>query len=158
MFALFHYQAPISALIAKLKFHGDLSIAKLLSQYWIDYLADLPSRPALIIPVPLHYQRLKERGFNQALEIAKPIGKYFQIPVDTHSCIRIKNTKPQSSLPAKKRMHNVNNAFGLSHAIAAKHVAVLDDVVTTGNTISEISALLKKTGVEQIDIWCCARA
>ncbi len=160
IFALFHYETPISELIWKLKFHGDLSIAHLFSTVWIDFIKQQHTftLPDLIIPVPLHFSRLKQRGFNQALEIAKPIGKYFHIPVDTKSCVRIKDTRPQSSLPAQKRKNNVKNAFGLSYSITAKHVAILDDVITTGNTVSEITQLLQKTGVETIDVWCCARA
>ena len=160
-FSLFEYAAPISTLIWQLKFHGNLSIAQLFAQYWIDSIDQFyapNTLPNLIIPVPLHASRLKQRGFNQALEIAKPIGKYFHIPVDTKTCIRIKNTQAQSSLHAQKRKHNVDNAFGLSYSITAKHVAILDDVMTTGNTVSEISHLLKKVGVEKVDVWCCARA
>lgn len=158
--SLFEYTAPISSLIWQLKFHGNLSIAKLLSDYWIDFISQKyasNSLPELIIPVPLHHARLKERGFNQALEIAKPIGKYFHIPVDTRTCIRIKNTQAQSSLIASKRKNNLKNAFGLSYPITAKHIAIVDDVMTTGNTVTEIAHLFKKAGVEKIDVWCCAR-
>ncbi|MCX7120858.1 MAG: phosphoribosyltransferase family protein [Gammaproteobacteria bacterium] len=157
-FALFNYETPISELIAKLKFQNNLATAKLFSQYWIDYFLDKKHLlPELIIPVPLHHMRLKKRGFNQTLEIAKPIGKYFQIPIDIRSCIKLKNTEPQSSLSSEKRKKNLKNAFAISHSIIAKHVAVIDDVMTTGNTVSEISCLLKKAGVERVDIWCCAR-
>lgn len=157
-YALFNYAPPISSLIAKLKFQGDLSVAKLFSQYWIDYFLNKKSLPELIIPVPLHHKRLKERGFNQALEIAKPIGNYFKIPVDTKSCVRIKNTQAQSSLTAKKRINNVSNAFKLDYSISVKHVAILDDVMTTGNTVSEMGYLLKEAGIGRVDVWCCARA
>ena len=159
--ALFDYVVPIPTLIWKLKFHGDLSIAQFFGQCWINLIDQFYTRntlPDFILPVPLHHKRLKERGFNQALEIAKPIGKHFKIPINTRICIRIKNTQAQSSLPANKRKNNMNNAFGLSYATDAKHVAILDDVMTTGNTASEISALLKIAGVERIDVWCCARA
>jgi ComF family protein len=157
--ALFDYATPISSLITQLKFQGNLTIAKLFAHYWIGYLKNNRSTlPECIIPTPLHYKRLQERGFNQALEIAKPIGKFFNIPIDIRSCIKLKNTQPQSSLSADKRRKNLKNAFALSHSIEAKHVVILDDVMTTGNTISEISILLKKSGVEQVGVWCCARA
>ncbi|EKD77068.1 MAG: ComF family protein [uncultured bacterium] len=158
--ALFDYQHPISTLIWKLKFRGDLSIAHFFSQCWIEkinsHYANNPF-PEFIMPVPLHPARLKERGFNQALEIAKPIGKYFSIPIDTRTCIRIKNTKAQSLLAGDQRKNNIKNAFGLSYSINAKHIAIIDDVYTTGSTVLEISALLKKSGVEKIEVWCCAR-
>lgn len=159
--ALFDYEQPISSLIWRLKFSGHLSVARIFSACWINYLTEYQQEntlPELIIPVPLYHSRLKHRGFNQALEIAKPIGKHFHIPIDTRTCIRIKNTQAQSSLPANKRKNNVNNAFGLSYPLTAKHVAIIDDVMTTGNTVSEISYLLKKSGVLKIDVWCCARA
>lgn len=158
-FSLFNYQPPISQWITQLKFQENLIIAKLFAQYWINYFKNQRSElPELILPVPLHYRRLKERGFNQAVEIAKPIGKHFQIPVAKNMCVKIKNTEAQSNLSAEKRRKNLKNAFALSYSIDAKRVAILDDVMTTGNTVSEISALLQKTGVEHIDIWCCARA
>src|SRR3990167_468778 len=160
-FAVFNYTAPIPALIWKLKFHGDLSIAHLLGQYWIHFIEQhyTPNTlPDLILPVPLHHKRLKERGFNQAVEIAKPIGKHFNIPIDTRTCVRIKNTEAQSTMPAHKRENNIANAFALSYSTQAKHIAILDDVMTTGNTVSEISHLLRRVGVAQIDVWCCARA
>ena len=157
--ALFNYEKPIATLLWRLKFSGDLSIAKLLSECWIDYLSATQDKlPELIIPVPLHPVRLKERGFNQALEIAKPIGRHFKIPVEVRTCVRIKHTKPQSSLSASTRKNNVINAFGLSYSLTASHVVILDDVMTTGSTVTQIAHLLRKVGVQRIDVWCCARA
>ena len=142
-----------------MKFHDQVSLAKLLGKLWIQYLLkNNIELPDCILPVPLHPKRLKARGFNQALEIAKPIGQYFKIPIDTTSCIKIKNTKAQSSLTAKKRRHNMKNAFALSHQIKYKHIVIIDDVMTTGQTISEIANLLKLNGAEKIEAWCCARA
>lgn len=158
MLALFEYEPPISSLIHQLKFNGNLLIARYLAEQWIVHLKKINTLPDLILPVPLHHTRLTERGFNQALEIGKTIGQYFNVPIDTRSCIRIKNTQAQSSLPASKRKYNLKNAFGLSYPISARHIAILDDVVTTGNTVSEIAHLLQKTGAVKIDIWCCARA
>lgn len=157
--ALFQYTEPISTLIWRLKFQGNLAIANWFSQCWIEYLKKCAyhTLPEIILPVPLHHTRLQERGFNQALEIAKPIGKYFSIPIDVRTCIRIKNTKAQSLLAGDQRKNNIKNAFGLSYSVNAKYVAILDDVYTTGSTVSEISHLLKKSGVEKIDIWCCAK-
>ncbi len=159
--ALFEYKPPISQFVLKLKFQKNLSMARLFSNYWIDYIKkyrDLNNLPELLIPVPLHHKRLRERGFNQALEIAKPIGKQFKIPIDIKSCSRIMNTHPQATLSVKDRKNNLKNAFVLSHPITAKHVAIIDDVVTTGTTVNEISRLLEKSGVNNIEVWCCARA
>lgn len=158
---LFDYQTPIPELIWKLKYNGDLKIARWFGNCWIDMIKKHYAEntlPQLIMPVPLHHQRLKERGFNQALEIAKPIGQHFNIPIDTHTCIRLKNTVAQSTLTAKKRRSNVTHAFALSYRPHVNHIAILDDVMTTGSTVSAIATLLKMAGVQQIDVWCCARA
>jgi ComF family protein len=114
--------------------------------------------PDLLLPVPLHYKRIAERGFNQALEIARIIAKSLQIPIDAKSCIRVRNTAAQAELKSDKRKANVARAFQCIKPIAAKHVAIVDDVVTTGNTVRELSKVLHKAGVERIDVWCIARA
>lgn len=159
--SLFDYEPPISNLLARLKFKGDLSVAPLFSQLWQDCIQKYYTKdtlPDCILPVPLHLKRLKERGFNHALEIAKPIARHLKIRCDIKTCIRIKNTAAQSSLPARKRQQNIKHAFALSCVPPFKKVAILDDVMTTGGTVHEISQLLKKSGVERIDVWCCARA
>src|SRR3989338_2672596 len=89
IFSLFQYQPPISTWIARLKFYGDLKMARFFAKKFTQHC--FTSLPDLIMPVPLHPNRLKERGFNQSLEIAKPIGKHFKIPIDIQSCILIKN-------------------------------------------------------------------
>jgi ComF family protein len=161
LIALFDYEEPVSSLIWQLKFQGDLSIAQWFSQQFIEKISDFyhsASLPELIIPVPLHHERLKERGFNQAVEIAKPIAKHFHIPIDTKTCVRIKNTVAQSSLSARERRRNIKNAFGLSWPINAKRIAIIDDVITTGGTTHEIIQLLTLSGVQSVDLWVCARA
>ena len=153
--ALFDYQPPISQLITRYKFNGHLLLARFFVNNLIEKIRS--PLPDLIIPVPLHPIRLKERGFNQALEIAKPIGRYFGIPVDAHACIKIKHTEPQSSLTRAVRLKNLKNVFALTKTIHARHVAILDDVFTTGSTVSQIAALLRTAGVPKISGWCCAR-
>jgi len=113
--------------------------------------------PEIIIPVPLHRTRLRERGFNQALEIARPIARSLSIPVDYKSCERVRKTSAQSLLPAAERRKNIKGAFRVTRPIAARHVAILDDVMTTGHTVQELAATLRKAGVERIDVWVVAR-
>lgn len=159
LIAPFSYEEPIRSLITDLKFNGKLKYAKLfgelLSQKIIQNGAPFPS---LIIPVPLHSKRLKERGFNQTIEIGKIIGKNLKIPLDNESLIRIKNTQAQSDLKSEARQANVKNAFALNKKIAAHHVAILDDVLTTGATLRSVCETLKNNGVNKITIWCVARA
>lgn len=159
--ALYSYNNPIDYLITQLKFHNKLLYAnilgKLLARKLQLHYQSLP-KPSIIIPVPLHVKRLKERGYNQALEIAKPIAKILNIPIDKCSCIRAKNTEMQATLAARNRAVNVKKAFAIRKKLEYKYVAVLDDVVTTGHTITEFCQILRNNGVAKIDVWCCARA
>lgn len=158
--ALFHYQYPVNRLLTALKFQGKLVYAQLLGQLMTrhlqTYYPDVKNLPACIIPMPLHRKRLKERGFNQALELARPIANYFNLALDLNHCQRIKATQPQMLTPAKLRHKNIKNAF-YAQPVAVKHVAVIDDIITTGHTMIEICKTLRKAGVEKIDVWACAR-
>jgi len=156
--ALFRYEESIIQLITSLKFNKDLVAAKLLGRLFIESLeCSNGMLPDLIIPVPLHKKRLRKRGFNQALEIAKPIAKKFKIPMSRNHCIRKMNTPPQMDLPANERHKNVRNAFEIKKPIKVNHVVIMDDVITTGSTANELSRVLKKSGVKNISVWCCAR-
>lgn len=158
----FSYTDAIRKLITGLKFQqrllyasvlGSLLAEKLKVRYQEDCL------PSFIIPVPLHKKRLRERGFNQAMELARPISKKLGIPIDYKSCQRIRHTAAQSTLLAKHRVMNVKNAFAIrKHKNPSyQHIALLDDVMTTGHTLIELSRTLYHAGVKRIDVWCCAR-
>ena len=114
--------------------------------------------PELVIPVPLHPTRYRHRGFNQSIEIAKTVAKELNIPLDLNSCSRHRDTPHQIALPAKLRRKNMKNAFLVQKMIPAQHVAIIDDVMTTGTTANELASVLKAAGVIHIDIWVCARA
>lgn len=159
--ALCSYNEPIISFINLLKFNGQLKYERLLSKLFIKYLLLNPlylqPLPEYIIPIPLHVDRLKERGFNQALELSRLISTYFKIPIMLDACERIRPTQPQSLIHANQRRNNIKNAFTLNKTLKAKHIVIIDDVVTTGTTVTELSQLFKKNGVEKIDIWCYAR-
>jgi ComF family protein len=157
-FALFRYEEPARHLILALKFGDRYPCARLLGELLADALAERDDPPELIIPVPLHRSRYRERGHNQALEIARTVSRRLQIPLDMHSCVRSLATQPQTELNAKERRRNVRKAFAIAQPIKAQHVAILDDVVTTGSTANEIAKVLRKAGVKRIDVWACARA
>lgn len=157
---LFSYTEIIKKLIIGLKFQqrliyayilGTLLAEKISSQYRNEKLPDI------IVPVPLHKKRLYERGFNQAIELARPISKKLNIPIEFKRCKRVVNTAAQSSLPANQRSNNVKNAFVVHEQLTYKHIALLDDVMTTGHTLIETSRALYSVGVKRIDVWCCAR-
>lgn len=158
--APFHYQDSVAKLIVDLKFNQKLLYAKLLGTLMASFLENHyigKEKPQLIIPVPLHEKRLKERGFNQALEIARPISKRLRIPIDKYNCLRIKNTVAQSSLKLKERKQNVKKAFFIKKSLNVQYVAIIDDVMTTGNTVKELSQILKNSGIMSVDIWCLTK-
>ncbi len=161
-YALFTYQPPITKLIMELKFHQALVNSRLLGELLADAIQHHwyhnKPLPEMIIPVPLHNKRLRERGFNQAVEMARPIRRLLDIPIDTTTCQRIKYTEPQARLQSEKRHANIKNSFKIMTDLTGRHIAVLDDVITTGGTIEEISKTLKIAGAARIDIWSCARA
>ncbi len=154
----FHYAFPIDQFIMRLKFQQQLIYARLLGQLLAQRLKQEVTLPELFIPIPLHDSRLRERGFNQAIEIGRYIKKILHIPMDNGSLIRTRATEAQSLLPAAKRQQNLHNAFALAKPLQAKHVALLDDVMTTGNTVRAAALVLRTAGVEKIDVWCCCKA
>jgi len=152
------YTSPLKQLISNLKFQGNLTHAPLLAQGFIQFVEHRKNNlPECIIPVPLHSQRLHERGFNQALELARIIAKQLNIPLDYTLCQRNKATPFQSGLSAKQRKQNLKNAFSLTKSHSYKHVAIFDDVVTTGTTVNELAKQLKQSGVETIEVWAITR-
>lgn len=159
--ALYLYQEPISNLILNLKFQHTLVNARLLGELLAEEIHNnwylKKPLPEVIIPVPLHPTRLKERGFNQALEIARPIARRLHLPIDYTSCVRSQPTLPQATLHPKERKRNIKNAFQIVKPCSYQHIVLIDDVITTGHTIRELAITFKKAGVQQIDVWCCAR-
>jgi ComF family protein len=123
-----------------------------------DFLSHNGAMPDLILPVPLHKDRYRERGFNQSIEIARVVASRLKIPLDLSSCLRHRNTFRQTDLSAKQRRANLHNAFMINRPLTVQHVAILDDVMTTGSTANELAKTLKKSGVNRVDIWVCARA
>ena len=156
--APFYYTFPIDRLLQRLKFHGTLSSARLLGNLMADCLLQWRVElPDCILPVPLHYRRLKARGFNQSLELARFIGRRLNIPLDAQSVNRIKHTRPQMELSLELRRRNIGGAFEVCQAFHWQHVAIVDDVMTTGSTVNELARTLRWAGVTRIQVWSCAR-
>ena len=153
------YQSPVDFLIKELKFHNRLAAARLLGEWLGEAVENRGGRqPEWLIPVPLHPARLRERGFNQALELTRPVARRLHIPILADSVRRVRSTAPQSGLNAKTRPTNVRGAFIVNRPLHARHVAIVDDVITTGSTVSELARVLRTAGVEEIEVWACARA
>ena len=145
------YAFPADALIQALKFHGELSLAPLLGGF---LSAQITSRVDLVVPVPLSRQRLKERGYNQAVEIARHLGHG---KVLVSACERSRDTAPQLDLPFEERHRNVKGCFITNQTFKDAVVAVVDDVMTTGATLDEMARTLKDAGAARVVNWVVAR-
>ena len=160
--AAFRYVDPLDTLIRQLKYQRDLSVASTLGRLLAQRIAGETDadRPECILPVPLHVRRLRVRGFNQSLEIARTLAAGTGIPVKHHWVGRTRDTTVQSRAPSVRARHiNVRDAFTASRRLARfRRVAILDDVVTTGATAAELARCILARGVESVDLWCVARA
>ncbi len=151
------YDHPVNQLLGRLKFRQKLPLARLLGNLLAEQLAP-SAAPDLLIPVPLHPARLRERGYNQALELARPVAHRLQLPIDTSICRRVRPTAAQSELDLKQRRRNVRGAFLVRGELRAARVAIVDDVVTSGHTVNEMARALRLAGAVYIEVWACARA
>ncbi len=157
-YAALEYDHLTGPLISRLKFNRRLSHAGLLGRLLCDYLEQQQAPlPQLILPVPLHRQRLRERGYNQALEIGRHVGKHFDLPVSIGLCARTRPTPAQTGLQRKERRKNLRRAFSLNGPVEGMTIALLDDVVTTGTTVNELAILLKSSGASRVDVWAVTR-
>jgi len=160
--ALFSYTFPTSAILQHYKYNNALFLSQTFGALFSEQIAtnNQYKEIDLIIAMPLHADRIKERGFNQSLEIAKTMAKQLSIPLDKTSCMRIKNTAPQASLPLKARLKNMRGAFQINMRdnIKGKRIAIVDDVMTTGASLNELAKILKKAGATHVECWVVARA
>lgn len=155
--AAFDYAFPLDRLLPRLKFHHDFAAGRVLAQCLTDRCASLP-RPEALLPVPLHRARLRHRGYDQALELAKPLARALQLPLLGKALHRRRTTHAQSRLDAEARRCNLHDAFVVAPGTKLPaHVALLDDVMTTGATLQAAAHALRKAGVARVDAWVCAR-
>lgn len=151
------FDEPIRSLIHQFKYQNGLYLTSFLSHLMLMSWNKMDQKPQCLIPIPMHPRKLRERGYNQSILLVKSLAKKTNIPYDTHSCKKIINTAAQASLSGTNRRQNLKKAFKCS-TLAFKHVALVDDLLTTGATANELAYILKKKGTERVDIWCCARA
>jgi ComF family protein len=151
------YAAPLDRLVPRFKFHRDLAAGALLAQLLAETCAPLP-RPDALVPVPLHRARLRQRGYDQALELARPLVRALDLSLRDDLLQRVRFTAPQSELSAAGRRRNLRGAFAVNAAAPLPaHVALIDDVMTTGATLWAAADALKRAGVQRVDAWVCAR-
>lgn len=152
--AAFTYAFPADVLVQALKYRSLLAIAPLFGNA---VARSLDERPEVIIPMPLADARLRERGFNQGQEIARHVATITGIPLLARACRRVRNTPPQATLPREERAKNIRNAFVCDEDFSGRHVAVVDDVITTGATLNELARNLKRAGAARVTGLIVAR-
>ncbi|WP_370530105.1 ComF family protein [Legionella sp. PC997] len=154
---IIHYifEEPLRSLLHQFKYHNGLYLGSFLSHLIVNSLGH-ETKPQCLIPVPMHPQRIKARGFNHAAVLVRLLAKKLQLPYDLTSCQKIINTEPQASLDGEHRQRNLRHAFK-TKKLPWHHVAIIDDLLTTGSTANELALTLKKSGVKLVDVWCCAR-
>lgn len=154
--AVYRYQFPVDRLIQAMKYQEQLPLAQILSMKLLQRI-DKTCLPDCVIAMPLHQNKLKQRGFNQAQLIAAPIARALDLPLLTTACLRLRDTPSQTSLPWKARSKNMRGAFGCNADFSGKHIALVDDVMTTGASLNALASAAKKQGAREISAWVVAR-
>ncbi|MFJ7797421.1 ComF family protein [Pseudomonas sp. NPDC096950] len=157
------YSFPVDTLITRFKHNAKWPLGRLLGELLAQFLQhrfdeDL-ERPDLLIPVPLASKRLRQRGFNQAAMLARWLSANLDIPCDESLLLRIQDTSAQQELKAEARKRNLRNAFALAPgaSVIGRHLALIDDVLTTGATAQTLARLLMNAGAARVDVYCLAR-
>lgn len=159
------YEHPVDEMVRQLKYHRVFAHARVLGVLLAEVVrARAGPLPKLLVPVPLHDARLRERGFNQALALARYAGRVLGIACMRNGVKRLRDTPSQTALDVHERRQNVHGAFAVNGArartrlLAAEHVAIVDDVVTTGSTVNELRATLLAAGISRVEVWAAAQA
>ena len=158
--ASFAYAAPLDRLLPMFKFHQSMAAGRLLSGLMADTLryAAICANNATLVPIPLHRRRLRQRGYDQALELARPLARRLGLPLASDVLIRPRQTRAQSRLDKAARQRNLSGAFMVNaRRTLPRHVVLIDDVMTTGATLEAAAAALRAAGVGRVDAWVCAR-
>lgn len=155
-----HYRGNIKIAIQRLKYRNQVNLAKPLGTFLGEVLiSDMQKfSPHCIVPVPLHPKRLKQRGYNQALELARPVARQMAIPLNTRLLQRIRNTPRQQGLSALERSKNMRNAFALTAEAQGLNILLIDDVMTTAETARECCRTLLKGGAAEVQVAVVGRA
>ena len=158
--AAFAYAAPLDRLLPMFKFHQSMAAGRLLSGLMAEGLRDaaMPDGDAVLVPIPLHRRRLRQRGYDQALELARPLARQLGLPLAADVLVRPKPTGAQSRLDKAGRRANLSGAFQVRQGRSLPaHVILLDDVMTTGATLEAAASALRQAGVRRVEAWVCAR-
>ena len=162
LWAAYPYHFPLDALLKGYKYRKLMHQGRALQTLFLEAALDgmdrgALRRPDLVIPVPLHSAKLRERGFNQSLELATPVAKALDLRIAPRLIRRVRATQSQTGLPHVSRARNVRKAFQCRESITGRMIALVDDVVTTGSTVGEVARVLKRAGAKRVDVWALAR-
>lgn len=156
--ALYSYALPVDRMILGLKYGRRIDWARVLGERLANRIAASGSDIDVIIPVPLHRQRLRERGYNQSLELTRPVAARLDRPLVLRGVTRARATAPQTGLSATLRRRNMRNAFDVTRDFDGRRIAMVDDVMTSGATVDAFARCLKRAGAAYIEVWVVARA
>ncbi|SDI19542.1 ComF family protein [Propionivibrio dicarboxylicus] len=154
--AAFRYDFPIDKLVQSFKYGHRLALGPYFGAQLAARTKD--SCADMIVPLPLHPNRLATRGFNQAVELARPIASTLAKPLASNICRRIRDTTAQADLAWSARKNNIRNAFHCNEELSGKHILLVDDVMTTGASLNECARVLKLHGAATVDVVVLARA
>ena len=155
--AAFEYGFPIDRLIHRFKFGGDLAIGHWLGEQLAARVRSF-APPDVIVAPPLAPRALRERGFNQALELAKPVGRALGVPVELAALRKVRETAPQRTLGRRSRQANLRGAYVCELDVRGARVAIVDDVITTGATVGTAAEAILRAGAASVQAWAAARA
>ncbi|GLO14430.1 amidophosphoribosyltransferase [Pseudomonas putida] len=161
VFALWQFGFPVDTLVSRFKHNRQWPLGRLMAELLghglLHRFAEGQPRPDLLLPVPLARRRLRERGFNQAGMLGRWLSSQLELVCDERSLVRTRETPAQQQLDAKARQRNLYQAFAVTGDFTGKHVAIVDDVVTTSATAQAIAEVLRKAGAQRVDVYCLAR-
>jgi ComF family protein len=151
------YAPPLDQLIHSLKYRGARRLGRTLALLALGALRERARSIDALAPVPLHPRRLRDRGYNQATEIARMLGRELALPLLLRGVRRRADAGPQAGLAADERVRNVAAAFAVDRSLAGLRVAIVDDVITTGATVNALAAALLDAGASSCEAWAVAR-
>ena len=154
--AVYRYDFPVDKLIQSFKYGHRLALGDYFGRQLV--LLAAPLAADLIVPLPLHDERLRQRGFNQALELSRALARARRLPIDASSCRRTRHTPAQAGLAWRERVRNLRQAFACSDDLSGKRIIVVDDVMTTGASLDEFARTLKLHGAADVTVLVVARA
>lgn len=155
--AAFEYRFPVDRLVHRFKFGGDLAIGRWLGEQLAARVGGLAT-PDVIVSPPLAPSALRERGFNQAVELAKPVGRALDVPVELAALRKVRPTAPQRTLGRRSRQANLRGTYVCELDVRGAHVAIVDDVITTGATVGTAAEAIRLAGAASVQAWAAARA